>query len=66
MATINISNLSPTGAELFGDSESFLNDLLDDDMIFGEGERWFWSSYCHRNNGREGEALWTVYQWDPC
>ncbi|MDY6784961.1 MAG: hypothetical protein SW833_20875 [Cyanobacteriota bacterium] len=62
MATINISNLSPTGAELFGDSESFLNDLLDDDMIFGGGGNFLWSAVCHNKDG--GKILWSVYQWD--
>lgn len=32
MATIQISNLSTTGAELFGDSESYLNDLTNEEM----------------------------------
>lgn len=32
MATINISNLSPAGAELFGDSESYLNDLTNEEL----------------------------------
>ncbi len=32
MANIKISNLHPTGVELFSDSESYLNDLNDQDI----------------------------------
>ncbi|NMG08704.1 hypothetical protein [Brasilonema sp. UFV-L1] len=36
MAIIKIDELRPTGAELFQDSESFLNELSDSEMsIFG-------------------------------
>jgi hypothetical protein len=31
MATIKIDNLKPTGAELFFDSESFMNELSNDE-----------------------------------
>ena len=33
MANINISDLSPAGADLFLDSESYLNDLTEGEMI---------------------------------
>ena len=33
MADINISDLSPAGADLFLDSESYLNDLTEGEMI---------------------------------
>lgn len=32
MATINISDLNPTGTELFSDSESFMNELVDGEL----------------------------------
>jgi lactobin A/cerein 7B family class IIb bacteriocin len=32
MTTITISNLSPTGSELFDDYESYLKDLTDDEL----------------------------------
>jgi hypothetical protein len=64
MATIKIDTLNPVGSDFFNDSESFLDELLDEDMIFGQGEYWFWSSYCHWNDGKEGKATWGVFQWD--
>ena len=33
MANINISDLCPAGADLFLDSESYLNDLTEGEMI---------------------------------
>lgn len=44
MATIQISNLSATGAELFGDSESYLNELTNEEMNLTGG--FFSSVYC--------------------
>lgn len=32
MSTIKISDLCPTGSELFSDSESFMNDLVDGEI----------------------------------
>ncbi|MEA5507511.1 hypothetical protein VB735_31340 [Halotia wernerae UHCC 0503] len=32
MATINISNLYPTGSDLFSDSESYMTDLGDSEL----------------------------------
>ncbi|WP_196797185.1 hypothetical protein [Trichodesmium erythraeum] len=42
MANINISDLSPAGADLFLDSESYLNDLTEGEMTntLG-GSRWW-------------------------
>lgn len=37
MATIQISNLRPTGSELFGDSESYLNELTNDELTMTHG-----------------------------
>jgi bacteriocin-like protein len=37
MASIKISELHPAGSELFQDSESFLNELTDDEMESVEG-----------------------------
>lgn len=43
MATIKISNLYPAGSELFGDSESYLNELNDEELyIAGGGRSSFW------------------------
>ena len=33
MATIKISNLHPTGTELFSDSESYMNELDDGELV---------------------------------
>ncbi|MEH1944193.1 MAG: hypothetical protein V7L01_28810 [Nostoc sp.] len=32
MATINISDLRPTGSELFSDSEGYMDDLVDSEI----------------------------------
>jgi hypothetical protein len=37
MASITISELRPVGSELFQDSESFLNELTDQEMLGIEG-----------------------------
>ncbi|RUT10211.1 hypothetical protein DSM106972_007060 [Dulcicalothrix desertica PCC 7102] len=37
MATIKISNLRPTGAELFSDSESYMNELGDSELVSVNG-----------------------------
>ena len=37
MASIKISDLRPSGLELFVDSESFLNDLSDSDLTMTNG-----------------------------
>jgi lactobin A/cerein 7B family class IIb bacteriocin len=37
MANIIISDLRPAGAELFGDSESFINELTDEDLNMTHG-----------------------------
>ncbi|MCF4966885.1 hypothetical protein [Nostoc sp. CMAA1605] len=45
MASINLTNLQVTGAELFQDSESFLNDLSNlDNSIAGAGSEYSDSS----------------------
>ena len=41
MANINISDLRPAGADLFLDSESYLNDLTEGEMI-NIGGGWSW------------------------
>jgi hypothetical protein len=38
MANIKISELSPAGSELFQDSESFLNELNEREMVLGAGD----------------------------
>jgi hypothetical protein len=37
MSSIKIHNLSPSGSELFSDSESYLNELTDNEMGGIEG-----------------------------
>jgi hypothetical protein len=37
MATIKIGNLNPVGSELFGDSESYLNELTDGELNMTNG-----------------------------
>jgi hypothetical protein len=37
MATIKISDLHPTGADLFQDSENYLNELTDDELDLTQG-----------------------------
>ncbi|BAY76950.1 hypothetical protein NSTC745_06970 [Nostoc sp. DSM 114161] len=39
MATIKIHDLSPAGSELFQDSESFLNELTDEELGVNGGLR---------------------------
>ena len=53
MGNINISDLRPAGADLFLDSESYLNDLTEGEMINtlggdeGEGcKDRAWKSFC--------------------
>ena len=41
MGNINISDLRPAGADLFLDSESYLNDLTEGEMVNTLGG-WFW------------------------
>jgi hypothetical protein len=41
MANINISDLSPAGADLFLDSESYLNDLTEGETVNTLGG-WTW------------------------
>jgi hypothetical protein len=38
MANIKISELRPAGSELFQDSESFLNELNEREMVVGAGD----------------------------
>jgi hypothetical protein len=37
MATIKIVDLSPVGSEFFADSESYLNELTDDELNLTQG-----------------------------
>jgi hypothetical protein len=37
MATITISNLHPTGSDLFSDSESYLRELSNEDIVQVQG-----------------------------
>ena len=39
MANINISDLRPAGADLFLDSESYLNDLTEGEMLVTGGQQ---------------------------
>ncbi|MDT9178934.1 MAG: hypothetical protein P5702_15675 [Limnospira sp. PMC 1291.21] len=53
MANITISDLHPAGADLFSDSESYLYDLSESEMLgtlVGGSGRWrfrvLWTSFC--------------------
>ena len=50
MGNINISDLRPAGADLFLDSESYLNDLTEGEMTNTLGglaaRSWYWSPWC--------------------
>jgi hypothetical protein len=37
MATIKISNLHPTGSELFSDAESYMSEVKDNDLNYING-----------------------------
>ena len=37
MASIKIANLQPAGADLFNDSEGYLNELTNDELILNKG-----------------------------
>lgn len=37
MSTINISDLSPTGSDLFSDSETYMNELTNDELSLVSG-----------------------------
>ena len=47
MANIYISDLRPAGADLFLDSESYLNDLTEGEMLIfgGRGNKYYYYSY---------------------
>ncbi len=45
MSNINISDLRPAGVDLFLDSESYINDLTEGEMI-NKIVGGYWSSYC--------------------
>jgi hypothetical protein len=47
MATIKISDLHPTGADLFQDSENYLNELTDEELDLTQG-------------GRTGSVIFTI------
>ena len=55
MANINISDLSPAGADLFLDSESYLNDLTEGEMVNTLGGGWI--GFTIRTVG------WTIRIW---
>jgi len=48
MASIKISDLRPSGLDLFGDSESYLDDLSDNDLANITGASWcdLWEGFC--------------------
>jgi len=45
MASIKISDLRPSGLDLFGDSESYLDDLSDNDLATINGASWYELGY---------------------
>ena len=59
MANINISDLCPAGADLFLDSESYLNDLTEVEMtntLGGWGFEILWTAVCAHSGCAELSA----------
>jgi len=50
MANINISDLRPAGADLFSDSESYINDLTEPQMMEALGGFSWFGSYSYGGN----------------
>jgi hypothetical protein len=65
MATITISDLRPAGADLFSDSESYLTDLNDQDMMELLGGRNWYVGFSYKEfddkNGKKGQSY--VFCW---
>jgi hypothetical protein len=69
MSNITISELRPAGSELFQDSESFLNELTDREMLEIEGggiSRVFWTTFSAftlktRGNNSYGQTRGNTY-----
>ena len=60
MGNINISDLRPAGADLFLDSESYLNDLSEGEMTNTSGGDF--SLYnCQYKNGQLASQFWCHY-----
>jgi hypothetical protein len=58
MADINISDINLNGFELFADSESFLNELSDDEINLLKGGDWSTMSYyCGSVNDDEWSTI---------
>ncbi|MDJ0734775.1 MAG: hypothetical protein QNJ47_12025 [Nostocaceae cyanobacterium] len=57
MANIKIDDIKNTGAELFFDSESFMNDLGDDEMNLRGGDWSTFSGGC----GTVGSNEWSTW-----
>lgn len=57
MATIKIHDLNPTGSQLFSDSESYLNELTDDEININGGGN-FGYSYANLGISRgQGQSI---------
>ncbi|NEO58290.1 MAG: hypothetical protein F6K54_37745 [Okeania sp. SIO3B5] len=61
MPNINISDLSPAGADLLLDSESYLNDLTDGEMMNTSGGAFSFAA-CRYRNGNKASAFLCVYK----
>ncbi len=57
MATITISDLRPAGIEMFGDSESYLDGITEQDMEDILGGGWYISGSV--NN----QGIWVQFSW---
>jgi len=75
MGNINISDLRPAGADLFLDSESYLNDLTEGEMIntLAAGNTLWWGNNNFNSNGicitngggnSNGICITNKGQWD--
>jgi len=56
MANITISDLRPAGADLFSDSESYLTDLNDQDMMELLGGGWYLGFSYKEFNNKNGKG----------
>ncbi|NEP91090.1 MAG: hypothetical protein F6K18_32140 [Okeania sp. SIO2C2] len=67
MAKINISDLNPAGADLFLDSESYLNDLTEGEMANTLGSGcWYPGKYLEKIGDGFHQAAENVQNWIEC
>lgn len=72
MAKLKVNDIKTTGTELFDDSESFMNELMDDEVgqvLAGQLLRPITDiiadKFCHLPYVDERPGLWTRCTWNP-